>query len=101
VRIYIKTAYIRRFKEPDESEWGDIACTLSLEMSVRTNSVLAIFQNCFSGKPNPEKQKPGAGCIAKLTANNKGLVAAALVVNTGGSLQQATDMCNCKMRPTV
>ena len=61
---------------------------------MRFNTILEIFKNCLSGELNPEKQKPGAGRIPKLPSNNKGHVAAALVINTGGSVQQATDMCN-------
>jgi hypothetical protein len=94
VRIYIEMAYTVQLSEPPENEWGNIAPTLSSKMGVRPATIIAVFKKCQSGKPNPEKQKPGAGCIAKLTADNKGRVAAALVIITGGLVQQATNMCN-------
>ena len=94
MRIYIKVAYSSRFKEPDESEWKRIAQIMSNETGVRSDTIKAIFKKCRFGDPAPEKQKKGAGRVVKLPRDNAGLVFAALVINTGGSLQQATDMCN-------
>ena len=69
VCIYIKLAYISRFDEPAErSEWGGLARTLSFEMSARPATIITFFRNCQLGELNPEKQKPGAGHVAKQPA---------------------------------
>ena len=57
-------------------------------------SIKEVFRKSRNGEVNPERQKQGAGRVAKLEVDNKGLLAAALAINVGASTQQATEICN-------
>jgi hypothetical protein len=94
MRIYIKVAYVSRYDEPDESDWGRIAGDLSKETGMRRATIKEIFKKCRSGERNPEKQKKGAGRVVKLKPDNKGLAAAATAINLGASRTVATEICN-------
>jgi hypothetical protein len=78
-RTYIFVAYVKRYNEPDESDWPNIITTLATETGMDRRSIEAVFVKCRNGDPNPELQAEGAGRPRKLERTNPGLVAAALV----------------------
>ena len=83
LRTYVVVAYVKRFKEPDESSWGEIAETLSKEIGLNQRTTRSVLHRCQQHHANPAKQKPGAGRPKKLEKNNKGLLAAIVALNGG------------------
>jgi hypothetical protein len=94
VRVYCYVAYIKRFNEPAETEWGPIASILAKEISVDVRTVKLVFKNVQTGEREPWKQAPGKGRYRKLGPENNGLLAGALALNTGVSPEMATAICN-------
>lgn len=96
LRTYVVVAYVKRFKEPDESSWGEIAETLSKEIGLNQRTTRSVLNRCHQHHANPAKQKPGAGRPKKLEKNNKGLLAAIVALNGGVPPNIATEICNAE-----
>ena len=43
LRTYVVVAYVKRFKEPDESSWGEIAETLSKEIGLNQRTTRSVL----------------------------------------------------------
>jgi len=64
---------------------------------MNTRTIRGIVKDCRDGtEGDPSRNRPGAGRPRKLEADNRGLVAAAMALNTGHSLRMATTLCNVK-----
>jgi hypothetical protein len=94
VRMYCFVAFVQRYNMPDESEWGSISKILAKEVSVCVRTVTAVFERERSGHKESWKQAQGKGRHRKLQADNNGLLAGALALNTGVSPEMATTICN-------
>ena len=95
LRIYCLLCYQCRFEEPDESEWGTIAGTIRSEIGCSVNTVKRVFREPRDGKlENALKRKPGSGAPRKISADNPGLIAAAMALNVGVPPSLATETCN-------
>jgi len=94
IRTYVMVAYVVRFKEPDESEWSRIAKLLSQEIGSKPDNIKDVFRKCRDGDANPELQRQGAGRPKKLDADNPGLKAAAIALNSGVPVSVAIELCN-------
>jgi hypothetical protein len=100
VRSYVTTVYFKRFKEPDESEWPQIAQKLCSEVGLNTNSIKDVFKKCRDGDPHPERQREGAGHPRKLAPKNAGLKAATIALGAGVPPSLATKICNDQNKAT-
>jgi hypothetical protein len=98
ISTYIVVAYVKRFGEPDETDWKTIATVLSKETGLKPKTIKGIFKSCRSTVTkrgeDPTVSRPGQGRKHKLGPDNAGLKAAAIALNTGMSVSMAMHICN-------
>eukprot|EP00562_Extubocellulus_spinifer_P015630 CAMPEP_0178566784 /NCGR_PEP_ID=MMETSP0697-20121206/14954_1 /TAXON_ID=265572 /ORGANISM="Extubocellulus spinifer, Strain CCMP396" /LENGTH=385 /DNA_ID=CAMNT_0020200629 /DNA_START=1 /DNA_END=1155 /DNA_ORIENTATION=+ len=94
LKIYCFVAYHKRFGMPNEEDWNDVAKILANETGRNPRSIKDDFEQYLGGKKSPPERKGGSGRKSKLDKSNKGLKAAAVLLNLGMSPQKAVEMCN-------
>lgn len=95
VRAKIVVDYVLRYDEPDEADWPLCAAQLARETGLHPTAIVAVFKKCRDGdlavRPN---KKTGP----VLEADNPGLIAAAIALNSGMTPAMATIICNQRNR---
>lgn len=95
-RVYIALAYILRFKEPTENEWGPCIQEMTKELKCDKRTVARVWESLVDTQDVESAVEASYRCgrPGKIQRNNPGLVAAAAALNLGVSPQQATIVCN-------
>ena len=93
-QAYCRIAYYKRFGMPDESDWRPLIEILVEETGLHEKTIRKYF-NHFAGDSKEEiERKKGSGRKSKLDKKNRGLLAAALLMNFGASPAKAVHVCN-------
>ena len=68
-RIYIKVAFVHRFKELDESDWGAIAGTLREETGMHRESIKEVFLKSRNGCLLYTSPSPRDGLLSRMPSS--------------------------------
>lgn len=93
-RTFYLICYQTLFNELDESDWPSIIKQITSEVGGSPRVIRRVFEGARRGDLSILKQKPGAGWPHKLSADNKGLLSAAMALNVGVAPSLATEICN-------
>ena len=96
IRTYAAVAYIIRFNEPIEDEWNGIAAVIAKELDCDKRTVLSVFERVHDERDAVAGINAAgrSGRPHKLPADNPGLAAAAMALNSNLSVSVATEICN-------
>lgn len=93
-QAYCRIAFYKRFGMPDESDWSPLIEILVEETGLHKQTIRKYFTH-FAGDSKEEiERKKGSGRKSKLDKKNRGLLAAALLMNFGASPSKAVHVCN-------